>query len=156
MRNTILSDERIDELREQFRQKRDELQQKGKQARDRTEEVVQDLQTRSTILAGQLRDGSLSTGYEVGANTLSRAAELLEDAGVSKRADSLRERAQNLQEAGDAVERPPIDDYDELNVHQVNDALDGLSPWELEKVRRYETANKDRVTVLREVKRLLD
>ncbi len=154
MRKSILS--QFDLTNGRLEQWREQLEQKGKEARDRTEKAVHDLQTRSSILAGQLRDNSLSTGYEVGANTLSRAAELLEDVpGGAKGADGLRRRARDLQQAGEAVERPPIDDYDELNVHQVNDSLEGLSPWQLEKVRRYEKANKDRVTVLREVDRLL-
>lgn len=162
MRDSILSrfdfsEERIDELREQLEQKREKLEQKGQQARSRTEEVLEDVQTRSNMIAGRLRDSSLSTGYEVGANTLSRAAQLLDDVpGVAKGAEGLRERARDLEEAGKAVERPPIDDYDELNVQQVNDALEELTPWQLEKVRRYEQANKDRVTILREVDRLLD
>lgn len=145
-----LSDERLTKLQQQ-------VEEKSKEARERTEEVVEDLQNRSSKIAGRLRDNSLTTGFEFGANTLSRAAEILDDVpGMQQRADGLRDRAADLEEAGRNVEKPPIDNYDELNVDEVNARLDGLSAYNLEKVRRYEQQNKDRVTVLREVDRLLD
>lgn len=144
-----LSDERLTQLQ-------DQLEQKSKQARNRTEEVVEDLQHRSTKVAGRLRDTSVTTGCELGANTLSKAAELLDEVpGMKKSADGLRQQAECLEETGKAVERPPIDDYNELNVSEVNDQLDDLSVYQLEKVRRYEADNKDRVTILREIDRLL-
>lgn len=55
-------------------------------------------------------------------------------------------------EAGAAL---PIADYDTLNVKQANAALVGLSAAELQRVRAHEAAGKGRVTVLREIDRLL-
>lgn len=49
----------------------------------------------------------------------------------------------------------PIENYDELNVREVTASLAGLTNDELETVRAYEAANKNRVTVLREIDTLL-
>ena len=129
-----LSKQRLNQLQES-------LQEKG-------EEVRQE--------SARLRDVSLTRLYEAGANTLSKAAQWLDKLpGAQDGAEQLREAAQASEQAGAAVQRPPIADYDELNVRQVEDALEGLSAYELEKVRRYEEANKDRVTVYRAIDRQL-
>lgn len=111
----------------------------------------------------ELRDASLTRLYEAGATTLSSAADWLDKTPLAKKvpfakesAGQLRETAKAAEQAGKAVNLPPIADYDELNVKQVNEALEGLTAYELEKVRAYETAHKNRVTVLREVERRLD
>src|SRR5829696_4801599 len=49
--------------------------------------------------------------------------------------------------AGD--EELPIEDYDSLNVKQISERLEGLSDEEVEQLRRYEAANKNRSTLLR-------
>lgn len=111
---------------------------------------------RTSVMAGTLRDASLTRIYGVGATTLERAAQWGDAVPVlGGQAAKLRESAQALEGARQDVQRPPIADYDELNVKQVNQALEGLSTYELEKVRSYEAANKDRVTVLRAVDSLL-
>ena len=50
----------------------------------------------------------------------------------------------------------PIVGYDDLNVKQVAERLDGMSSEGLEKVREYEVATKNRETVLREVSSRLE
>jgi hypothetical protein len=55
-----------------------------------------------------------------------------------------------------AVESLAIPDYDNLSASQVVPRLDGLSPDELEAVRRYETANRRRRTILNKVAQLQD
>lgn len=45
----------------------------------------------------------------------------------------------------------PIEGYDEMNVKEVTEALDGLDTEMLAAVRTYEVATKNRVTVLREI-----
>ena len=50
----------------------------------------------------------------------------------------------------------PWDGYDELNVKEVNDRLADASPEVLAVVRLYETANRNRVTVLKEIDRRLE
>jgi hypothetical protein len=46
----------------------------------------------------------------------------------------------------------PIEGYDEMNVGEVSERLDGLSVDELKKVRKYEKDNKDRGTLRKEMK----
>ncbi len=137
--NINLSKQRLEEVQQSLADKREQLKQQ------------------STKVTGRLRDASLTTIYGLGATTLSRAAEVSTKVPVVRSgAEGLREKSAQLQQAGDAVQRPPIANYDELNVKQVGEALEGLSVYDLEKVKRYEKANKDRVTVLRQVDRLVD
>lgn len=58
------------------------------------------------------------------------------------------------QEAGPSVEDLAIPDYDLLAASQVVKRLDGLSPEQLELVRRYESAMRDRRTILHKIARL--
>lgn len=147
---------KIDQSKERLARWREDLVEKGEEVRTRSEDLRAQLERDSSRAVGRLRDASLTQFFDAGASTLTTAAELLEKVPFAhKEADQLRERAEAVREAREAVQRPPIDDYDELNVDQVRQALDGLSAYELEKVRRYEAANKDRVTVLREVERRL-
>jgi len=46
----------------------------------------------------------------------------------------------------------PIEGYDEMNVGEVSERLDGLSVDELKRVRKYEKANKNRGTLRKEMK----
>src|SRR5215207_489717 len=46
----------------------------------------------------------------------------------------------------------PIEGYDEMNVGEVSERLDGLSVDELKRVRKYEKDNKDRGTLRKEMK----
>ena len=46
----------------------------------------------------------------------------------------------------------PIEDYDEMNVGEVSERLDGLTVDELKRVRKYEKENKDRGTLRKEMK----
>jgi hypothetical protein len=55
-----------------------------------------------------------------------------------------------------AVESLAIPDYDNLSASQVVPRLDGLSPDELEAVRRYESANRRRRTILNKAAQLQD
>ena len=46
-------------------------------------------------------------------------------------------------------EELPIEDYDSMSVKQISERLGGLSDEEVEQLRRYEAANKNRSTLLR-------
>jgi hypothetical protein len=50
----------------------------------------------------------------------------------------------------------PIEDYDNLNVGEIVEQLDGLSADELQKVRAYEKQNKDRDTLLEQIDRRIN
>jgi outer membrane biosynthesis protein TonB len=50
----------------------------------------------------------------------------------------------------------PIDGYDEMNVDEVSERLDGLSADELKRVRKYEKRNKDRGSLRKEMKQKIE
>jgi hypothetical protein len=50
----------------------------------------------------------------------------------------------------------PIAGYDEMNVDEVSERLDGLSADELKRVRKYEKRNKDRGSLRKEMKQKIE
>ena len=50
----------------------------------------------------------------------------------------------------------PIEGYDEMNVGEVSERLDGLSADELKRVRKYEKRNKGRGSLRKEMKRKIE
>jgi hypothetical protein len=55
-----------------------------------------------------------------------------------------------------AAGRPPFADYDEMNVDEITEQLDGLSEAELRRVRNYEQSNKNRQTLIAQIDRRLE
>ena len=55
-----------------------------------------------------------------------------------------------------AAGRPPFSDYDEMNVEEITEQLDGLSEAELRRTRNYEQGNKNRQTLVAEMDRRLE
>ena len=62
---------------------------------------------------------------------------------------------ENTETAKDARKEAgvPIANYDDLNVEEVEDELEGLSEGEMEKVRSYEKEHKNRKTLLEDLER---
>jgi hypothetical protein len=92
-------------------------------------------------------------GAREGARTLSdTTASLLGTAAgaAGAAAEATRESA-NI-----AAGRPPFSDYDEMNVEEITEQLDGLSEAELRRTRNYEQGNKDRQTLIAEMDRRLE
>ena len=58
--------------------------------------------------------------------------------------------------SADAEEELPIEEYDSLNVEQISQRLEELSDEQLEQLRRYEAANKNRSTLLRRLDERLE
>jgi hypothetical protein len=54
-----------------------------------------------------------------------------------------------------AAQGPPLEGYDSMNVEQISNRLEGLSVEELEQLRRYEAAHKDRSTLRRRIDNIL-
>ena len=130
----------------------DELRARLGELERRLAKVPDRLRTRGIMLSGAVREELPARVAEWAAGQLKRVEPEL--AGVSALqpvARVVKDGADRLQEAGAAWSRPPIDGYDEMNVHQKRAALAGLDAWGLEKVRRYEQAHKARKTVLAEV-----
>ena len=55
-----------------------------------------------------------------------------------------------------AAGRPPFSDYDEMNVDEITEQLDGLSEAELRRTRSYEQGNKNRETLIAQIDRKLE
>lgn len=111
---------------------------------------------RADIAIGTLRDRGLDLVYSTSAAAVDGAATVGRVLPfATELAKRLEHRAERLTERGAALNAPRIEDYDELNVKQVCEALDGLGAWELSKVRRYEEEHKNRKTVLGAIERLL-
>jgi len=58
--------------------------------------------------------------------------------------------------AESAAGQPPFSDYDEMNVEEITEQLDGLSEAELRRVRNYEQRNKNRETLIAQIDRRLE
>ncbi|MEJ7842838.1 MAG: hypothetical protein WKF95_13825 [Rubrobacter sp.] len=90
------------------------------------------------------RVGSQTVTYVVGI-----AAETTRDT-ADITADATRTAAES------AAGQPPIADYEEMNVEEITEQLDGLSEAELVRVRNYEQRNKNRGTLLAQIDRRLE
>jgi hypothetical protein len=141
---------KLDFSKKRLTELQDALLQKGEEVSDQSTRLRKQFEKRSSLVSGRLRDASLERLYDAGATTLTTAAELLSKVSVGREgAEQLREGAKAAEQAKASVQLPAIDNYDDLNVGQVKEALEGLSAYQLDKVRRYEMAHKNRVTVMR-------
>lgn len=79
-------------------------------------------------------------------------------ANLGQRIDELTREieAKLLNSASPAVVEEPFKGYQNLTVREVNNRLEGLTMTELTHVKQYEMAHENRVTILREVDRLLE
>ena len=71
-------------------------------------------------------------------------------ATASVAADATRTSAES------AAGRPPFSDYDEMNVEEITEQLDGLSEAKLRRTRNYEQGNKNRETLVAQIDRRLE
>lgn len=146
----------VSTLEQKFSESKDRIKKVQEDVTRRVDAIREDLWRKQAIATGRLRDESLQTVYNIQSQAFGQAAELLDRVpSLDKSARDLRERAAEAQQAEEDVARPPIANYDELNVKEVGEAIEGLDAWSLEKVRTYEEANKNRVTVLRAVRSAL-
>ncbi len=114
---------------------------------------------RQQIITGTIADGSREALYVRASGALDAVSAVLDVipkiAPVRAGADRLDAASLRLSTRRDKLRAPSIPRYDELNVKQVNQALSELDAHQLNKVAAYERDHKNRVTVLREVERLL-
>lgn len=93
--------------------------------------------------------------FTLGAEGLSRAHDLLE--AVPSPLGTVARPLRGLVDGRlEAVNRAPVDGYDDMNVKQVDEAVRGLGPVDLERVSRHERARKNRKTVFRAISREQD
>ena len=107
----------------------------------------------------QYREGTerAAESAREGARTLSdTTAGLLGTAAgaASATAGAAADATRSVAEA--AAGQPPIAGYDEMNVDEITERLDGLSEAELRRVRNYEQGNKNRETLIAQIDRRLE
>lgn len=118
---------------------------------ERAEKLRNQFTIQQDLILGRVRETSYDQFYSWSGAATRAAAEASERLPLlgKKLQASLNERAEQLDAARDALSRPALEGYDELNVREITAALENLSAYEIEKIRLYEQANKNRVTVIR-------
>ncbi len=129
---------------------------------DRGRQTQRALTRRVEVAYGQLRDNALGHAYGLSSSALATSSTIARRAGDLTRLSLLERPANRLDSCSrvwsrrqDAVLSPPIAGYDDLNVGGVKEAVASLTHYDLLKTRDYEVAHKNRVTVLRDLDRLL-
>ncbi|MEM1349849.1 MAG: hypothetical protein AAGI01_14905 [Myxococcota bacterium] len=127
-------------------------------------ETREDIERRRAMLVGRAKDASRRQALKAGERALGLGACTLHRVHamspvkvhvLKESSRSLKAKANDLADLERALDAPSVEGYDLLNVKKINAAMQGLDAYELTKLRAYEQANKNRVTVLREVERLL-
>ena len=94
--------------------------------------------------------------YREGTQRAAGSAQEGTRAGSQAIADVVGIAANTTRDTADiAAGQPPIDGYDEMNVEEITEQLEGLSEAELRRVRNYEQGNKNRETLIAEIDRRL-
>ena len=116
-------------------------------------------QSRSEVTREPATNGA-QKGSETAAKDDQKNTEIAAKDDAQKKAEKAAEQTQKSTEiaAKDAQKNTetatfPIEGYDEMNVGEVSEHLDGLSVDELKRVRKYEKDNKNRRTLRKEMKR---
>jgi len=92
-----------------------------------------------------------------GARTLSDTTTSLLGTATGAAGATAGAAADTTRESADiAAGRPPFSDYDEMNVEEITEQLDGLSEAELRRARNYEQGHKDRQTLIAQIDRRLE
>ena len=123
-------------------EKKAETQQAEKVAREtrKAEEAAEETQKKTEIAAESAQKSAEPTAEEAQKSTEVAAKDAQE---TQKSTEIAAKDAQKNTETAAF----PIDGYDEMNVGEVSERLDGLSEAELKRVGEYEKGNKDRRTL---------
>ena len=111
----------------------------------KAEEAAEETQEATETVAKSAQKSAEPAAEETQKSTEVAAEDAQE---TQKSTEIAAEDAQNDTETGAF----PIEGYDEMNVGEVSERLDGLSEVELKRVRKYEKDNKDRETLRKEMK----
>lgn len=170
MTEAILTDKvhaQLAHIKQELKQQASARQQQFQQQREQLVRELVVYQRREQLKLMQLRDQGIERALDLGQQVLAQAIARLERLELAypavaqvrlvavghKQLEAWRAQVATLIER---LSQPGIEGYDGLNVKQVNDHLDELDAYGLSKLRFYERANKNRVTVLREVERRLE
>jgi primosomal protein N' len=128
-------------------EKKAETQQAEKVAREtrKAEEAAEETQKKTEIAAESAQKSAEPATEETQKSTEVAAKDAQE---TQKSTEIAAKDAQKNTETAAF----PIDGYDEMNVGEVSERLDGLSVEELKRVRKYEKRNKDRGSLRKEMK----
>lgn len=155
----------VEHLQALQKQLQDQLTTRQQWIATRVDETKAQLERRQQVLIGQTKDQQLLRLYELQQRAYDMISQILErlesvsplgKAALQARHDHLVALLGEIEARKQALQSPSIEDYDGLNVKQVNSELESLDYYQLQKLRTYEQAHKNRVTILREVDRLLD
>jgi hypothetical protein len=95
--------------------------------------------------------------YREGTQRAAGSAQEGRRAGSQAIADVVGIAANTSRDTADiAARQPPFADYDEMNVDEITEQLDGLSEAKLRRVRNYEQGNKNRGTLIAQIDRRLE
>ena len=95
--------------------------------------------------------------YREGTQRAAGSAQEGTRAGSQAIADVVGIAANTTRDTADiAAGQPPFADYDEMNVDEITEQLDGLSEAKLRRVRNYEQGNKNRETLIAQIDRRLE
>jgi fused signal recognition particle receptor len=126
-----------------------------------TQPSAEDAQKNTEVAAEDARQKAEKQRAEKVARETRKAEEAAEE--TQEAAETAAKSAQKSTEiaAEDAEKNTdtaafPIDGYDEMNVDEVSERLDGLSADELKRVRKYEKRNKDRGSLRKEMKQKVE
>jgi len=124
-------------LEEALKDAPERLRARGRKVQDRVEERLH-----------ELREEGEEKAWTAETRVLERAGRVIDRASglpvVSRVAPGA---GRFVQERLEAVTRPPVSDFDDLNARNAALAARGLSRVDLQKLLRYEKAHKDRKTV---------
>ncbi len=127
-------------------EKKAETQQAEKVAKDTREaEKAAEETQKKTEIAAESAQGSAEPAAEETQKSTEVAAKDAEE--TQKSTEIAAKDAQKNTETAAF----PVDGYDEMNVGEVSEQLDGLSEAELKRVGKYEEENKDRVSLRKEM-----
>ena len=133
----------INNLRTQTEDNRAMTQELVEQQR-RTQEAGQAL-TQESVGAYMDFVNSTFSFYQGSVQEEEEGAEVAERGTTETDTSTGGERVESQEAGGDGL---PIEDYDSLGVKKISERLEELSDEEVEQLRRYETANKNRSTLL--------
>ena len=115
-------------------------------------------QSRSEVTGEPATNGAQKVTETAAKDDHQKNTEIAAKDDAQKKAEKAAEQTQQAEKAAKSAQKSsetatfPIEGYDEMNVGEVSERLDGLSVDELKRVRKYEKHNKDRGTLRKEMK----
>ena len=115
-------------------------------------------QSRSEVTGEPATNGAQKVTETAAKDDHQKNTEIAAKDDAQKKAEKAAEQTQQAEKAAKSAQKSsetatfPIEGYDEMNLDEVSERLDGLSVDELKRVRKYEKANKNRGTLRKEMK----